>query len=258
MDDTIYRGYYAVIPADVRYDTRLTSGAKLLFAEITALSNDKGFCWAGNKYFASLYSVSERNITRWINELVDCGYVFRDIEYYPNTKEIRSRVLQIVNQNGNQMSVGVDKNVSRGGDKNVRYPTDKNVRENNININTINNNINNKGGTDISNTDIEKCIRLWNELSAYGIPSVVKMSSSCQRTQMLKCRLNEYGMESFEKAIENIKHSKFLQGKSSSFLIKFDWFVRPNNFIKVLEGNYNDSNNGSSGASNKYTDMIFE
>ena len=46
------RTYYAVIPAYVRYDKDLTPNAKLMFGELTALSNDKGYCYASNKYFS--------------------------------------------------------------------------------------------------------------------------------------------------------------------------------------------------------------
>ena len=34
--------YYAVLPADVRYDTNLSPQEKILYAEITALSNKEG------------------------------------------------------------------------------------------------------------------------------------------------------------------------------------------------------------------------
>ena len=47
--------YYAIIPANVRYDTNLKPNEKLLYGEITALSNQKGFCYAQNQYFAKLF-----------------------------------------------------------------------------------------------------------------------------------------------------------------------------------------------------------
>ena len=58
---------------------------------------------------------------------------------------------------------------------------------------------------------------------------------------MLTQRINEYGQEQVLQAIDNIKNSQFLQGNNNNgWTITFEWFVRPNNFVKVLEGNYND------------------
>lgn len=68
-------GYYAVIPAEVRYDRNLTPNARLLYAEITALLNDEGYCFASNAHFAELYEVKERTVSGWISELRKRGYI---------------------------------------------------------------------------------------------------------------------------------------------------------------------------------------
>lgn len=91
------RSYYAIIPANVRYDKDLTPNSKLLYGEITALCNEKGFCWATNEYFATLYGVSKVSISKWINSLVSKGYIISEIEYKEGSKEILNRYLRIVN-----------------------------------------------------------------------------------------------------------------------------------------------------------------
>lgn len=68
-------GYYSILTASVRYDKNLKANEKLLFSEITALSNKYGYCTASNRYFAELYQVTERSIQDWISNLVQYGYI---------------------------------------------------------------------------------------------------------------------------------------------------------------------------------------
>lgn len=72
--------YYAVLDANVRYDKRLTSSEKLLYAEISALTNASGKCTAKNKYFAELYQQGLSTISRWVSNLAKCGYIKIDGE----------------------------------------------------------------------------------------------------------------------------------------------------------------------------------
>lgn len=67
--------YYSILTANVRYDKNLKANEKLLFSEITALSNKYGYCTASNRYFAELYRVTERSIQDWISNLVQYGYI---------------------------------------------------------------------------------------------------------------------------------------------------------------------------------------
>ena len=80
--------YFAIIPANVRYDKRLTPNAKLLFAEITCLCNKYGFCWATNDYFEKLYEVSQPTISSWVKQLVDCGYIVVKMDKVKNERHI--------------------------------------------------------------------------------------------------------------------------------------------------------------------------
>ena len=75
MDDHSKPSYWAVLPAAIRYDPEIPASAKLLYAEISALTDQRGYCWASNAYFEALYSLSERTIVRLIRALEKAGYI---------------------------------------------------------------------------------------------------------------------------------------------------------------------------------------
>ena len=89
------KSYYPIIPATVRYDADLMPNAKLLYGEITALCNQKGYCSANNQYFADLYNVDKLTISRWIRKLKSKYYIIVKIQYRPDSMEIRSRHIYI-------------------------------------------------------------------------------------------------------------------------------------------------------------------
>ena len=67
-----------------------------------------------------------------------------------------------------------------------------------------------------------------------------------KRKQAIKSRLVDHSLEEWNEALKNVTNSDFLRGDSKPsnghkpFKLNLDWFVNPNNFIKILEGNYND------------------
>lgn len=145
--------YYSILTANVRYDERLKANEKLLFSEITALSNKYGYCTAGNEYFSKLYNVSERSITRWIGNLKEFGYLkYVPIHQKGSKKVIERRLYPLTNS-----KEPLDKNVYSGRQK-CPKPLDKNVEDNITSINTINNNTNTTT-TDI--TEIKIIYEFW-------------------------------------------------------------------------------------------------
>lgn len=91
----------------------------------------------------------------------------------------------------------------------------------------------------IRQTDVQRIIDEWNTLEEFGINPVKRMTS--KREQAVKTRIRQNHMDDILEAIENIRHSSFLQGQNKEgWMITFDWFLKPGNFAKVFEGNYLD------------------
>ena len=128
MDIEQQANYYAVIPAPVRYNKKLKYPERLLYGEITALSNRYGYCFASNKYFASLYDVVPETVSRWISHLKECGYIDVNIIKNENNQIIERRIY-IIDKINNTYCL------------NNQYPScvknqegiDKKVKHNNIN-----------------------------------------------------------------------------------------------------------------------------
>ena len=132
------KSYYAIIPANVRYDKDLAPNAKLLYGEITALCNEKGYCWASNQYFAELYGVSVLSIKRWVNSLVNKGYVYRTLTYKPNSKEVDKRILGI------DSGIKIDTtSVQKCYDPSIKNDTSSSIKNDTDNNTSINNTFNN-------------------------------------------------------------------------------------------------------------------
>lgn len=97
-------------------------------------------------------------------------------------------------------------------------------------------------------SDGEKVIGAWNAL---GLSKVTKLVPNTDRYTQLRKRIKDYGIDAVLKAIDNVKASDFLMGRVAArngkgFNCTFDWFISPNNFPKVLDGNYENKHDVSS------------
>lgn len=111
-------------------------------------------------------------------------------------------------------------------------------------------------------TDVRRIVDKWNEI---GVSPIKEFTPETNRAKMLFTRIREHGIENVLQAIDNVKQSDFLKGQNGrGWVVTFDWFVKPNNFQKVLEGNYNPSKAGQkfygekrgTSTSNMILDMI--
>lgn len=128
MDIEQQANYYAVIPAPVRYNKKLKYPERLLYGEITALSNRYGYCFASNKYFASLYDVVPETVSRWISHLKECGYIDVNIIKNENNQIIERRIY-IIDKINNTYCLNYQYSSCVKNQEGI----DKKVKHNNIN-----------------------------------------------------------------------------------------------------------------------------
>ena len=235
------RNYYAIIPANVRYDKNLKDKAKLLYGEITALCNEKGYCWASNRYFAELYSVSIKTISTLIKNLIDNGYIYSEIIYKDGSKEIDKRYLKLVNNPIENI---------------VNTPMEEKVKDNNTVINnTIINNKkekkekasskNNKSEIDMLIEEYTNNIELKNTLIEF-----VKHRKSLKApmtTRALKQLMNKLNSLATNDSVKiEILNESILNGWKGVFPLKNDWTP-----INKNKGGFNNESRSNTSKNNE-------
>lgn len=88
----------------------------------------------------------------------------------------------------------------------------------------------------------DKIVAFFNvKMEGKSIKPIRSIKEGTKRAEWLKARRREYGDDAIMEMIEKASMSKFLNGYNTrGFVASFDWMMRPNNFPKVLEGNYDD------------------
>lgn len=234
-------------------------------SKIKVIKNGKAWLVKKRSDWYSEIRITEKQFVRAIKSLIDKGFVEMEIHRFNNIpmshirpideaivkainqweKDTEKRFLALIEDN-QQIGLGAESETYQR-DESENETTQRDVSETSQRDESL---------TEITNTeitsrlslpkalskDVDEAIGLWNNLVEIGIKPVTKVTRGTKRYSSLVARLREYGIEDYKKAIDKIRNSDFLQGKHGGrpWKITFDWFVRPNNFPKVLEGNYDN------------------
>jgi hypothetical protein len=92
--------------------------------------------------------------------------------------------------------------------------------------------------------DFARMLQYWNDHCG-NMPKIIKLSD--KRKAAITARYKEHGKDGILKAIQKSETSDFMQGKKTDFVGSFDFMIKAENFVKILEGNYDNKNaNGKS------------
>jgi len=101
--------------------------------------------------------------------------------------------------------------------------------------------------------DAQEFLKFFNDSIDNSRASIKKARDiKGQRLVMLKGRIKEYGRDAVFEVFDKASKSRFLNGHGNrGFLASIDWLLRPTNFLKTLEGNYDNLNNNEHGSDNR-------
>lgn len=249
-----------IIDSDAFIDMPVT--ARLLYYDLAMRADDDGFVNSPKKIMRMIGSslddlnilVMRKFIIPFDNGIVVIkhwrihNYIRQDT--YSETKYKEQKALLELDENKSYRLIGGDPSTDRG--RIVDEPwTQVRLGKDSIGKDSIG-----QGNSTISKemvcaTSVARIVDAWNTL---GLSKITRIVPNSQRDQWLKKRIKEYGEDEIIRAIENVRNSKFLNGDNrKGWVVTFDWFIRPNNFPKVLDGNYSDG----SGHADKKTNNIF-
>ena len=219
--------YFSILPANVRYDSRLRPNEKLLYSEITALSNKYGYCTASNKYFANVYDVSTRAIKKWITDLERLNYITKQITRDKKTKQVLERKIYIVNNYPSEQKV------PRGRAQKFQTPSEQMCPVNNTRyINNTSNNIYSRAEHDrvVDKIPYKDIVSYLNNKTGKNYkPTTAKTKD------LIKARYNEgFTLDDFKTVIDN----KVIDWSSNDRMSKY---LRPETlFSNKFEGYLNE------------------
>ena len=73
--DANRRGYWGVLPGEIKHDTNLTIAARYLYIILSSMAYEDGYCWPSNEYLAEAIGLSKRRVVELLAQLRDRGYI---------------------------------------------------------------------------------------------------------------------------------------------------------------------------------------
>ena len=252
--------------------------------EYKIMNNDK-YMWISYGYLFEQIPVigSERTLVRKIDNLIEKGMLKKELvtskkgikgrflyisfgekyfeltEYSNNTKEeTKTKETEERKDETENTKCQIDTDqmtkCHEPNDKMTSHQMTKcHNKDSSIDNTSINNNILNN--TYVKNEFSRLCEEIknkWIKIACEYKLSGTQLKITDKRKRVINNLLKEYSLEEVIQSMEKIHTSGFLQGNNKTgWQIAFDWFINKSNFLKVLEGNYDDKANSNNSEKEK-------
>jgi len=247
------------IPIEIWEDKNLSWKEKILLLEIDSFTTNNEDCFFSDQYISELLSISVTNANKTLSSLIQKGYVVKT-RFDGRRRYIRTALSFSIEQSCQKQQGGLVENDNPTLSKTSSQGCQKRQgglveNDNHNNIDIINNIINKENnicnanaltssGDDDAPFDCEKFADFFNKTideTGSKIPHIIKIDK--RRRSKLEARVITFGAAAVYECVKKAVASLFLNGGGNKgWIATFDWLFGPDNFKKVLEGNYDNRN----------------
>lgn len=217
---------------------------------------------------ASICAENETAIKTGLNELKKFGYL-RISKIFPNKKRGNKKIEYVyeifekpLKEDKRQKEQKTEEQmlesqvVENQGVENLPLESQAVENQGQLNTNKLNTKeVSTKEYIHVKNEFSQSCEKIknqWIKIAYEFDLSGKQLKITNNRKRAINNLLKEYSLEEMLKAMRKIRTSNFLQGNNKTgWQISFDWFTNKSNFLKVLEGNYDDKENISNSKKEK-------
>ena len=238
----------AYIPNSLMESREFTSTEKLAWARLAQLSKGHDGIEATHAMIAVGIGIADQSVPAVIKGLVDKGLIqkvlptgqdrldHKPVSYYFLWHPIFATALRA----DTDAAAGSDTDCGQGaGADSIQYKRIK--KENNTESTPFPPTGGDAADASQDRIDWQSFATRWNENVAAKcpkIPSVLRMTP--KRKEHLGVRLKDKAFD-FDAICKKVLASPFLRGETSEWVVTFDWVIaNDSNYIKVLEGKYNE------------------
>ena len=209
---------------------------KLVLIKLADNASDSGECWPSHQHIADQCEISRRSVINHINKLEEMGFLRKEYRTKNNEKQSNLYHLTLDNPSLDDLGSAGDSLPSagdaQGGAGDSLGGSAGDAHRTSHSPEPIN---------EPSSYDREELLQRWNEVAPVKMRKIV---AGGPIDKSIKARIADYGIDGLYEAIDRIPKSSFLSGKvvnqktGKLWKMTFSWFIGPQNFEKVYNGNY--------------------
>jgi len=224
-----FRGIW--IPADLWLTKELTVGEKLMYVEIESLSRLGRGCFASNAHFADMFSISTSRVSEIISSLASKGFVTVD-QKREGVRTVQ-RIIKIIPRYAT--SSENTKNPFGKGDEG----SSENTQGKNTGLSNTEKEDKNPCHQQADDVPVDEIFEVYERVLPTKPRVRIRDDARRKAIRSLWRKDKKFqSVEFWERYFTVVRDSTFLMSQKT---FAFDWLMKPANFKKVAEGNYDNA-----------------